>query len=274
MFKIKTGPQHLQGAKIYFNEEWRQKLAEFGLQEGCDWLSIKPGKPVSESARVNAYKVNLLDGSSVYYKTYSFHGQTMDYFMRPSKCAVEVNSYQILSDIGIPTIKPLAFGEDRVGGALKSCFIVTESIEDTTPLEDFAFETWYHMNEEEKQKAFEELFTETARYTRMAHQAGFFHYDLKWRNILVKKEKDRYRTIWIDCPRGRKSSLRSTRGRMVDLSCLGRLALSYLSKAQQYRFLKEYFGKDGSREEIRKMWKLVEGHLARRPPDPVIFPDK
>ena len=72
----------------------------------------------------------------------------MDYFMRPSKCAVEVNSYQTLSKIGIPTIKPLAFGEDRAAGALKSCFIVTESIENTVSLEDFAFDTWYQMKGE------------------------------------------------------------------------------------------------------------------------------
>jgi tRNA A-37 threonylcarbamoyl transferase component Bud32 len=273
LFKIKSGPQHLQGKKIYFDEQWRERLAEFGLKDDCDWLSLKPGKPVSESGRVNAYKVHLQNGI-VYFKTYSFHGQTMDYFMRPSKCSVEVNSYQILKGIGIPTIKTLAFGEDRVAGALKSCFIVTESVEETTPLEDFAFNTWYHMEGVEKKKAFEDIFTETAKFTRIAHEAGFFHYDLKWRNILIKKEEDSYKTIWIDCPRGRKSSLRSNRGRMVDLSCLARLALSYLSKSQQYRFLKEYFGESASRSEVRNMWKLVEDHLSRRLPDPVKFPDK
>ena len=272
MFKIKHGAQHLQGSKLYIKDAWRTPLAEFGLQDGCDWLTLEPGSPVSISNRVKAYKVQLSDKTNIYFKTYSFHGQTFDYFMRSSKCAVEVNSYQTLEEIGIPTIEPLAFGEDRISGALKSCFIVTKSIDDTLPLDDFAYQVWYNMEAEEKKQAFEEIFDEIVKYTRMAHDAGFFHYDLKWRNILVKKIDGHYKTFWIDCPRGRKSSLRETRGRMVDLSCLARLALSYLSKSQRYRFLARYMD-DAPRAEVRKMWNLVDDHLSRRLPDPVKFPE-
>jgi tRNA A-37 threonylcarbamoyl transferase component Bud32 len=274
LFKIKNNVQHLQGNKIYMIEEWRDKLSEFGLEDGCDWLDLKPGTPVSQSNRVNAYYVKLKDGSAVYFKTYSFHGQTFDYFMRASKCATEVSSYQTLAEIGIPTIEPLAFGEDRISGALKSCCIVTKSIEDTVTLEDFAFDTWLKMPAAEKKKAFEEIFIETAKYSQMAHEAGFFHYDLKWRNILVKKVDGKFTTVWIDCPRGRKMTFRETRGRMVDISCLARLALSYLSKSQRYRFLVEYLGEDSSRSDIRKIWQLVDDHLSRRPPSLVNFSEK
>ena len=273
MFKIKAGPQHYNSKKVYISPEWKEKLAEVGISEDCDWLSLKIGSPVSRSNRVNAYRVDLKDGSCIYFKTYSFHGQLRDYFLRQSKCAVEVNSYQTLDEIGIPTIKPLAFGEDRIFGMLKSCCIVTLGIDNTTQLEDWAKEVWLKLPEDEKKKAFKDIFNETAKYTRMAHEAGFFHYDLKWRNIIIKKEGDDYKTIWIDCPRGRKMPLRSERGRMVDLSCLARLALSYLSKSQRLRFLYTYFGKNATKEEVRKMWNLVSDHLSRRPPKPVKFED-
>lgn len=234
-------------------------------------MNLKIGKSVSKSKRVNAYRVDLKDGSCIYFKTYSFHGQLKDYFMRQSKCAVEVNSYQILDEIGIPTIKPLAFGEDRIFGMLKSCCIVTLGVDNTTQLEDWAKEIWLKLPEDDKKKAFQQIFKETAKYTRMAHEAGFFHYDLKWRNIIIKKDGDDYKTTWIDCPRGRKMPLREERGRMVDLSCLARLALSYLSKTQRLRFLYTYYGENASRYEVKKMWCLVTDHLSRRKPKPVKF---
>jgi len=267
LFKIKPGPQRLHGHKVYIEPEWKQKLAEVGITKRCNWLKLNIGTPVSKSNRVNAYKVDLDDGSSIYFKTYSFHGQLKDYFMRQSKCAVEVNSYQTLKEIGIPTIKPLAFGEDRVAGMLKSCCIVTLGEDNTTQLEDWAKEVWLKLPVEEKKKAFNQIFQETAKYTRMAHEAGFFHYDLKWRNIIIKKENGNYKTIWIDCPRGKKMSLREERGRMVDLSSLSRLALSYLSKSQRMRFLYTYYGENADKREVRKMWKLVSDHLSRRQPE-------
>ncbi|MCM8534914.1 MAG: hypothetical protein NE334_03135 [Lentisphaeraceae bacterium] len=271
MFNIKFPLQHIHGRKLYIADGWKEKIAEFGLTEEVDWLTLKPGELASGSHRVNAYKVTLKDGQSVYFKTYSFHGQYMDYFFRKSKCAIEVNSYQTIKNIGVPTIEPLAFGEDRLFGMLKSCTVVTLGVDDTTQLEDFAYKVWRHMEPADKKKAFEDIFNETAKYTAMIHDNNFFHYDLKWRNILVKKEGDNYKTVWIDCPRGQTLNLRSDRGRMVDLSCLARLALSYLTKTQRYRFLVKYLGAKATKENVRSLWNAVTDHLSRRPPKPVDF---
>ena len=271
MFKIKPGPQRLHGHKVYIAPEWKEKLAEVGITKRCNWLNLNIGTAVSKSNRVNAYRVDLKDGSCIYFKTYSFHGQLKDYFMRQSKCAVEVNSYQTFEEIGIPTIKPLAFGEDRIAGMLKSCCIVTLGVDNTTQLEDWAKEVWLKLPKNEKKNAFNQIFEETAKYTSMAHEAGFFHYDLKWRNIIIKNEDGNYTTTWIDCPRGKKMPLREERGRMVDLSSLSRLALSYLSKTQRLRFLYTYFGQKATKQEVHKMWRLVSDHLSRRPPKPVEF---
>jgi len=273
VFKIKIGPQHLHGRKLYVEDQWVEAMAEFALTPGKDWLELAPGTAVSISNRVKAYRVPLKDGRCVYFKTYSFHGQLMDYFMRPSKCAIEVNSYQTLSSIGIPTIKTLAFGEERVFGMLKSCCVVTEGIDDTTQLEEFALEQWHHMPPAEKKKAYEEIFVETAKFTRKAHKAGFFHGDLKWRNILISKKDGTYCTTWIDCPRGKKMSFRAKRGQMVDLSCLARLGLSYLTRTQRYRFLKTYLAEEATSSEIKQLWRRVDSHLSRRMPEILVLPD-
>ncbi len=267
MIPIKIGPQHFHGRKVYIAQGYQEKLGEIGITADFDWLSLTPGTKVSNSNRVKAYRVGLADGSTVYFKTYSFHGQLFDYFLRQSKCAVEVNSYQTLASLGIPTIKPLAFGEDRVFGMLRSCFIVTEGIPETTELEKFALKQWQQISPEEKKKAFEQIFNETAKFTKMAHDANFFHYDLKWRNIIVRKVDGNYETIWIDCPRGRKMLFRGERGRMVDISSLARVALSHLTKSQRLRFLYKYYGKDATKEKVHQLWRKVDQHLSRRPPD-------
>jgi tRNA A-37 threonylcarbamoyl transferase component Bud32 len=271
LFKIKNRSQHFHGRKLYMAENWQAKLAEFGLVPEADWLKLTPGEPVSRSNRSNVYKVPLTNGQHVFFKSYSLHGEYMHYFMRQSQAAREVNSYQTMERIGIPTVKPLAFGEERIFGMLKSCCIVTLGVDDTTTLEKFAFYTWRHLEKKEKKEAFEQIFTKTARHANHMHRQDFFHYDLKWRNILVKKEGTEYKTVWIDSPRGKTMHLRSNRGRMLDLSCLSRLALSYLSKTQRYRFVVEYLGEDATRENVRKIWQDVSCHLSRRPPTPVDF---
>jgi len=266
LLHIKFPLQHLHGPKLYIEKNWQEILGEFGLKCGVDWLKIKPGKLVSDSRRVKCYKIHLCNRTVVYFKTYSFHNKHRQYFLRPSKCAEEVNSYQTLKKIGIPTVTPIAFGEDRIYGMLRSCCIVTLGIEKTESLANFASITWPCLDSSEKQSAFDQIFKETIRYTQIAHHSCFFHYDLKWRNILIKKENKSYKTIWIDAPRGKYMKIRASRGRMVDLSSLSRLALSYLSRIQRYRFLKGYLGQKCSKKKIRVLWNRVERHLARRPP--------
>ncbi len=81
-----------------------------------------------------------------------------------------------------------------------------------------------------------EISAEIISQLQRAHRSNFFHFDLKWRNILVVRDADgHYRCSWIDCPRGRYMRLRPGRGQLVDLSSLARLSLSYLSRTRRLR---------------------------------------
>ena len=182
----------------------------------------------------------------------------------------EVFSYAQLKKAGVPTLDAVAWGTIRDYGILRATCIVTRAIPDSEDLEQFAQNHWCSMTPPERSCAIREISSEIIKYLQLAHRRHFFHYDLKWRNILVTKdEQGVYRCTWIDSPKGRYLWLRHGRGQMVDLSALARLALSYLSRTQRLRFIYKYLGTGASRREARRLFRKIDRHLSRRMP--VIF---
>jgi len=103
-----------------------------------------------------------------------------------------------------------------------------------------------------------EVIVELANHTRSLHEAGFVHYDLKWRNILVTEVEPEVRII--DCPLGRafdKSLPFHRRGVLKDLACLDRVTRFYLSRSQRLRFFLRYRGHDHLTREDKRILRRV-----------------
>ena len=256
MIKAGSGPCHLNGNRIYFEDGWEDRLKVIGLLQGSHWPALEPGSLVTGSLLVNTYRVPLNSGAAVYFKRYVYTNVENRYFLQQSRAANEVYSCQQLAKIGIPTLKPVALGEYREYGRLIAACIVTEEVPDTLSLEDYARQQWCGLPRAERLRVYREISTEIIDQLQRAHHNRFFHFDLKWRNILVHRDAEgHYRCTWIDCPRGRYMRLRSGRGMVVDLSSLARLSLSYLSKSQRLRFIYDYLGEAGSRQRARRLFK-------------------
>ena len=267
MITVGRRPCHFHGNRLYFEDGWEDKLREIGLVQGSDWRSLSPGSLINASPRVNMFRVTLSTGETVYFKRYVHRIKKSITALLISKSGNEVFSYQQLSRIGVPTLKPLALGEMRRGWLKPPNCIVTLGIENSVSLDEFALNQWCNMPALEKKHVYREISQKILQQVRLAHRQHFFHYDLKWRNILVQKDADgAYHCTWIDCPRGRYMRLRSSRGCMVDLSSLARLSLSYLSKTQRLRFIYDYLGEGASRKRARKLFMKIDRHLSRRPP--------
>ena len=99
-------------------------------------------------------------------------------------------------------------------------------------MQQFANTRWLDMPRDRRSQVYLTLRAQLFEQLDRAHQARFFHQDLHWRNILVSLENGEYKTTWIDCPRAayRKLPFTARHGQMVDLSCLGRRSLDYLSR--------------------------------------------
>ncbi len=265
----KRRPCHFHGNRLYFAPGWQKKLEEIGLVQGSCWDKLKPGELITHSKRTNAYKVNLPCGETVYFKRYLLFGKPLKFYLRPSETAVEVFSYKEMEKLGIPIAEPLAVGEIRRCGSLVAACIVTREIPETITLKDYAIHEWAFLPPQLRKEAFLTISATICRHLQTMHGARFFHFDSKWRNILIRQNQTGMieGLWWIDSPRGKKLPVwRSERGIIYDLASLCRMALSFLSRSQRLRFLYTYCGPNMTRKEVKNLAIKINQHLQRNPP--------
>ncbi len=268
----KRRPCHFHGNRLYFAPGWQEKLEEVGLVQGSRWDKLEPGKLVTSSKRTNTYRVTLAGGETVYFKRYLLFGKPFKFYLRPSEPAVEVFSYKEMAKLGIPIAEPVAVGEIRRFGSLFAACIVTKEIPETITLKEYAIHEWTFLSPQQRQEAYLTISATVCQHLRTMHEAGFFHFDPKWRNILIRKNpSEKIDGIWwIDSPRGKKlPAWRRRHGIVHDLASLSRLALSFLSRSQRLRFLYAYCGSNTTRKEIKNLTEKINQHLQRNPPKPV-----
>jgi hypothetical protein len=267
MLNVKRRLQVLHGRRFQAHPVWRERLAALGIADDLEWLTLNRGELVSGSNVTRCFRIRLSDGETLYFKRYVYPlRKLLEFWLRPSKAAVEAFGFAQLSRIGIPTLDTLALGELRFLGMLRAACVVTRGIPESQGLDRFAREVWFPMKEPGRTRVCREISDRLAEQLRRAHAARFFHHDLKWRNILIQSDGEgSYTPIWIDCPRADIHRLRWRRGITVDLSGLGRLALSYCNQYGRYRFLRSYLGTQATRQEVKRLYHRVRAHQARRP---------
>jgi len=251
----------LHGRCLYIALGWEETCKELGITRDSDWLSISSTELLSIS-RVGSccYKLRVADGTSVYFKRYLYPVGRYKTFLQPSKAAIENFGFNVLKKIGIPAPEVIALGESRRFGILDYAIIITKEIKSTMSLEEFAETQWINMPADEKQTSYCQISGSLIHQLRKAHKYKFYHYDLKWRNILIRSNNDTFETVWIDCPRARISIFRSRRNVIVDISSLARLCTRYFSKTEQLRMLNRY-STDG-----RNLMRAVSIRLSKREP--------
>jgi hypothetical protein len=254
------------GKGLFTNPEDSEDLESIGLDASCDWNTYQSGEIITEGS-TSCYKIPLPNSNQhLFFKRYSVDGEPWRFFLRRSKAACETINYQRLNDLGIPTLDVVACYEQRTLGRLDWACIVTREITDSHQLDQFIQKIWPSMPAPEQRRVFDSIKGQLFEQLRMAHAARFFHFDLKWRNVLIQKTPTGYRPVWIDCPRGRFQRVQWRRGIVADLSALARLAISHFSRTQQMRFIYDYLGKDANRRTAHRLFRAVQRHLGRRPP--------
>ena len=259
------------GEVRFIDKNWRSELAKFGLSNDTDWSNATPGEYVSKSPITNCFKVVLDDGRSFFFKRYTYpEAKQKRYWMRASKAQVEVFGYSQLKKLDIPTLNVIAFGEKRSFGKLVCAYIVTEGLNNSMDLQQFAAEVWLDLPKQKRSDIYLNLRSQIFEQLNKAHSAKLFHQDLHWRNILVTEANGGYQTTWIDCPRAdyRKLPLSAKHGQMVDLSCLSRRCLDYLSRSERYRALSDYLSINNLGWTNRDLFKEIQAHHKRSPNPP------
>ena len=276
MFCTQRKVHVVQGEVFRVDGAWSARLAGLGISADADWTAVVGDELVSRSPSIKCYRCDLTDGQSVYFKRYVYPRKYWhEFWMRPAKPAVEFWAYSRLRELGIPTLEVLAFAERRRLGIMLAGCIVTRGVPDTLDLDGFARNVWCHWSRAKRLETARSLARALLAQARHAHRNGFFHHDLKWRNILVNRAGDPDSLVWIDAPRASHMRFREHRGVVTDLSGLARIAISLFSRFELMRFLRFYLGESSGRAERKQLFKQIERHLSRRMPEPLhlSYPD-
>jgi tRNA A-37 threonylcarbamoyl transferase component Bud32 len=120
-----------------------------------------------------------------------------------SKAEREFQSLRYLNEMGIGGAQAVGYGVERdLLGLVRSCFIITQLVDDSINLSQ-----WYpELGSQEKLDArrVDQVFTQLGRMFRRLHEARFFLFTAKSKNILLRRDVHRADELFfIDIPYAR-----------------------------------------------------------------------
>ncbi len=205
---------------------------------------------------------------SIYVKRYHYprwahriRGMFRGTLLRRSRARSEYRALQQMRRLGIQAVRPVAYGERREAGFVRTCFLITESVPDSMPLSAFIQRFAEQRGSRRSVQIRREILTSLARQVRHMHDAGFVHRDLFWRNVLIRcLPGDRFEFYFLDASVGRWIRMRRRREESIvgDLAAMGAAAPHFCSKADQLRFLLEYLGVRSLDPENRAWLRRVQ----------------
>jgi tRNA A-37 threonylcarbamoyl transferase component Bud32 len=160
------------------------------------------GTKVAQGRSVQVWRtpVEVADRAEVLYiKCYHYGDRAFRYWARGSRAWREARNYLAFARLGIPGPELVAVGEERTRYGLRRALIVTREIPDARDLEQIVGTHEFRADAALRRH----ILDQAARFAGRAHGRGFFHRDLKLRNLLVHGfPSPDCRVLWIDCPLG------------------------------------------------------------------------
>ncbi|WP_435893773.1 lipopolysaccharide kinase InaA family protein [Oceaniferula spumae] len=219
-----------------------------------EFFGFKLGKDQRRRAKVVRKLLDDPDGGTVavYFKLYGYRRlkRALSRVFKPTRSKSEFANLKFFHELGIPACQPILQGEYRnVFGIARNCMIITEEVTGTTQLDHFIKKLEAGDDPEDVKKAIRRQIIESiAENTRKIHDHRFFHDDLKWRNVLVRRVGERGEKVevfWIDCPNGyfdKTGGIRGKHGRIKDLATLDHLGWRMCPLEERMYFLSCYSG--------------------------------
>jgi tRNA A-37 threonylcarbamoyl transferase component Bud32 len=165
-----------------------------------------------------------------------------------------------LATIGVPTITPVALGEQRKRKFLFENYLVTPAISDTIPLDEFVERRLSEWPELERSKIRRRLARAVAVMTAQLHEAGLLHHDFHPGNILVRlQHADDLELFMIDLDAMRKCRRVTWKLARQNLALLDHYFWLRSSRTDRYRFLKTYLGtRSGQPPAVGRFARAIE----------------
>lgn len=224
-----------------------------------EWLSEGCARVIKQGPHRVVYRVDLPD-LSFYLK----HNLVPDgkavvrQLVRVSKARAEYQSALAVAARGVPTIQPLALGEQQCWWGTGESYLITLAIEDTQPLNLFLAGTLPALPPARRTRVRQRLSTELGALVARIHDAGILHNDLHAANLLVRlSDDDRVALFVIDLNALRIGPALDWEASRKNLIMLNSWFVPRVSRADRYRFWKAYY-------RVRQLGPWRHGPYAER----------
>lgn len=266
---------------IRIDEAYREKLRACGLDCVGDVLMRTEGRVAAWSRTTDTLRVASVDGEPGFYvKRYHYatwrrrlRGAFRGTFFGLHRGQAEFRLLNEMRLLGLPAVRPVAYGSRRIGHFVAACFLITEEVPGAWNLTTFAraVATGRYPLDDALRAV---LVRRLAQQVANVHAAGFAHGQLYWRNVLVRFGPTGDPEFFFLDVRPRRGGRRLRRGGRWWLQELGHLAVSarpFTSRSERLRFMMEYHGvsrvSDHLKRQIRELDRLTarwEGHERQR----------
>ncbi|GMQ54212.1 lipopolysaccharide kinase InaA family protein [Halopseudomonas aestusnigri] len=224
-----------------------------------DTVFALEGEKITQDPLSTVHRVWVAD-RYYYVKRYTGAGKNLRRYVGRPRIRAEWENLLNFHAWGIPSATVVGFGQERHNGAFVRGALITEELSDTSDLARIATQRDARLQD---RAWVAHVSRQIAWATRMMHDQGFTHNDLKWRNLLVDN-RALGNVYFIDCPGGSFWWGPMLRYRIIkDLACLDKVARHHLRRSQRLAFYKLYLGKqrlDGAdRKQLRAILNFFKG---------------
>ena len=156
-----------------------------------------PMQQITLDSRSGVSRLSLQ--STYYVKLFQGKGTRLKFYLGISRYQREVHNLQYFQKLGLNTPRLVAHGHESRWGRLSRAALVTLEVENALDLEKLlASGALYAAGVAGARKILAKL----AKAARQLHADGFYHQDLKARNILVRTGDSEPELFFFDCPSG------------------------------------------------------------------------
>lgn len=237
---------------LRIDSAYRKRLRACGLDTVERILTSVDGRVAAWSRTTDTLHVPGADDMPGFYVKRHFfpswakrlRGTFRGTFFGKHRGHAECLTLNALRDLGIPAVRPVAYGARRVGHFLAACFLITEEVPQAVNLTSFAQEVVSgsrRLSRGQRAALLERLALQLARM----HAAGLSHGNLFWRNVLVRDGVDgRPEFFFLDVqPLPLRERLRAGRKWWRhELAQTLVSALPFSTRAERLRFFLRYLG--------------------------------
>jgi hypothetical protein len=207
--------------------------------------------------------VSRLDLEKTYYvKTFKGPGSRIKFWFNTSRYQRELRNLRYFNSLGLETPALIAYGHQTHLGVLQQAVLVTAEVADAADLEQIARSGDLYRN---GIPAVRKILCELASATSTMHADGFYHKDLKPRNILVRQTGNETELFFFDCPSGHHPPrLLLRRGIVRDLAHLEEGLRGHVRRVDLLYMYKQYRGCDRLNDNDKALARDALSYYSKR----------